>query len=384
MREQADLAERAELALIAADARFVRDFVLGPRFEQIRGVAILALMPFISAFTYESSEYIKRKDPAMVRTLEPHRDLLRASRLRLKLLDDSRKSFDEVLDNASELAAVSSGWMTEDHRGLLGPLKRLIQPDLGIYFAQEEVFCTTHVAFLNLRLSKEALAASSLSLANLGPYLRDTSEDFGRYVALLLRKLGMSTEVSDSARGVPMPPIGFRDLKSKRLYGEMARRVAPNRVPVCLLLIALLSQVNTARLLVPTIAEHNEVAAFKVRFVSLFHAASSLQELLDQDREGPLLHPDTAGQIEAALIPDPVQNVLRNRFLRNNLVHYGVHKSTASQLSAKLPLLFGLVEALAEGRSLSTVANDVELGLNHISEMLGRFLPERLTPQETL
>jgi hypothetical protein len=199
MREQADLAERAELALIAADARFVRDFVLGPRFEQIRGVAILALMPFISAFTYESSEYIKRKDPAMVRTLEPHRDLLRASLLRLKLLDDSRKSFDEVLDNASELAAVSSGWMTEDHRGLLGPLKRLIQPDLGIYFAQEEVFCTTHVAFLNLGLSKEALAASSLSLANLGPYLRDTSEDFGRYVALLLRKLGMSTEVSDSA-----------------------------------------------------------------------------------------------------------------------------------------------------------------------------------------
>jgi len=383
MSSQANLAERAELSLIAADAMFLRDFVLGPRYERIRDVAILALMPFISAFTFESAEYIKRKDPAMVLALEPHRDLLRASRLRLKLLDDNRKSFDEVLDNASELAAVSSGWMMEDHRGLLGPLKRLIQPDLGIYFAQDEVFCTTHVAFLNLGLSKEALAASSLSLANLGPYLLDTSEDFGRYVALLLRKLGMSTEASDSAHSVPLSSIGFRDLKSKRLYKEMARRAAPDRVPVCLLLTAILSQVNTARLLVPSIAEHNEVAAFKVRFASLFHAASSLQTLLDQDRVGPFLHPDAAGQIDAALRLDPVQNVLGNRFLRNNLVHYGVHKSTASQLSADLPL-FGLVEALAKGRSLSTVANDVELGLNHISEIFGGLLPERLTPQETL
>jgi hypothetical protein len=163
----------------------------------------------------------------------------------------------------------------------------------------------------------------------------------------------------------------------------MARRALPDRVPVCLLLTAILSQVNTARLLVPSIAEHNEVAAFKVRFASLFHAASSLQKLLDQDRVGPFLHRDAAGQIDAALRLDPVQNVLGNRFLRNNLVHYGVHKSTASQLSADLPL-FGLVEALAKGRSLSTVANDVELGLNHISEIFGGLLPERLTPQETL
>jgi hypothetical protein len=298
--------------------------------------------------------------------------LLRASRLRLKLLDDNRKSFDEVLDNASELAAVNSGWMMEDHRGRFGPLKRMLQPDLGIYFAQDEVFCTTNVAFLNLGLSKEARAASSLSLTNLGPYLRDTSEDFGRYLALILQKLDVGKEVSDSPRDILLPPFGFRDLKSKRLYTEIARRAVPYRVPVCLLLTAILSQVNTARLLVPGIAEHNEIAAFKVRFASLFHAASSLHKLLDQDRGGPFLHPDAAGQFDAALRPDSVQNVLRNRFLRNNLVHYGVHKSTASQLTAELPL-FGLVEALSEGRSLSTVANDVELGLRGCANRRATF-----------
>ncbi|MDX5895295.1 hypothetical protein [Rubrobacter radiotolerans] len=383
MSNQADLAEQAALSLITADAEFLRDFLLGPRFDQVRPVAILALMPFISAFTYESSEYIKRKDPAAVRALDPHRELLRASRLRLKLLHDNQKSFDDVLESASELAAVNSGWMMEDHRGLLGPLKRLIQPDLGVFFVQDEVFCTTHVAFLNLGLSKEALVASSLSLDNLGPYLRDTSEDYGRYLALLLDKLGVGTRVSNSAREAPLPPVGFRDLKSKRFYGAIARRAVPHRVPVCLLLTAILSQVSTARVLVPSIAGRNEIAAFKIRFASLFHAASSLQKLLDRGREESFLHPDAARQIDAALDADPVRNILGNRFLRNNLVHYGVHKSTASQLSPNLPL-FGLVETLTHGKSLAAVAGDVESGLDRVAELLGSMLPENLTPEGTL
>lgn len=87
--------------------------------------------------------------------------------------------------------------------------------------------------------------------------------------------------------------------------------------------------------------------------------------------------------MEATLDAAPIRNVAENRFLRNNLVHYRVHKDTASQLSADLPL-FGLVEALAQGKSLSVVASDVEVGLDHISEMLGDLLPEYLTPEGTL
>ena len=55
------------------------------------------------------------------------------------------------------------------HRGPLGPLQRLIQPDLGLLFMEGEVVCTTHVAFPNLGLTRETLSGSSLSLDNLGP-----------------------------------------------------------------------------------------------------------------------------------------------------------------------------------------------------------------------
>lgn len=65
MDEQRSMAERVSTSLIAADAEFYRDFVLDARFEHIRDIAILALMPFMSAFTFESSEYLKREDPGM-------------------------------------------------------------------------------------------------------------------------------------------------------------------------------------------------------------------------------------------------------------------------------------------------------------------------------
>lgn len=301
----------------------------------------------------------------------------------MKLLDDDWKSFDEVLQNASELAELSSGWMMEGHRGLLGPLKRWIQPDLGIYFAHGEVFCTTHVAFLNLGFTKEALAASSLSLDNLGTHLRDTTEDYGRYLAMVLGRTGSGTDVSGEEVGDSLPQAGFRDLKSRRFYEELGRRFAPRSVPACLLFTAILSQVNVARLLVPSVAGANEVAAFKVRFVSLFHAASSLQKVLNQHQEEALLEQGVSQRVDTVLQAEPVRNVLDYRFLRNNLVHYDVHKETVKQLSCGLPLL-GLVEALTQGKSLLTLADEVGTGLDVVADLLGGMMPDRLDPQGLL
>jgi hypothetical protein len=223
MSLQGDLAKRAELSLIAADTEFFRDFALGPRLEPIREIAALALMPFLSVFVFESARYIKQEDPAAVRELQPHEELLRTSRLRLKLLDDNRKSFAEVLETITELAAINSGWFM-DHRGILGPLKRRLQTDLGVYFMQGEVICTTHVAFINLGLTKKNLSASSLSMDTLGPYLRDTTENLGRYVRLLLGKLNIADNSFDSTSGAPLSPIQFRDLKSGRFYEFLGMR----------------------------------------------------------------------------------------------------------------------------------------------------------------
>ena len=172
------------MALIAADTKFFRDFVLDPYPEDFRTSAILALMPYLSAFAHESANYIERTDPAVARVLQPNKDMLFWSRTRLKLTEDKYKTPTEVLENVEELIGINSGWFLEDHRGIRRPL-RLIQPDVGLTFMNNEMIYTTHVAFLNLGLTKEALSDWSLTLDNLGPFLHDRSVNIGRYVKRL-------------------------------------------------------------------------------------------------------------------------------------------------------------------------------------------------------
>ena len=377
MSRRVNLAERASLSLIAHDTELFRDLTLAPRLEPIRGIAILALMPFLSAWAYESSGYIGRKDAPPRLALKPQEEMLLTSRMRAKITEDKYKTPAEVLENANDLAEINSGWFVGGHRGILGILKRALQPEVGVYFVGDEVVCTTHTAFSNMGLTKEAISEASLSLDNLGPHMRDRMVDVGKYMAMLFDKLGISPHPSEGDPEIPLPRIRDRDLKADRLYGPIVRRVAPGRSSVGVLLTWMLSQVNTARLLVPSIAGQNEVADFKVRFVSLYQSALSLRRLLEEEREQAVLFPDALETIAAVLDADPVQRVLAYRNLRNDLFHYGVPKRMAPDLSPGLPL-FGLVEAHTNGRSLAAVTEDVEAGLDRVSMEL-RGLTDRIT-----
>lgn len=378
-----NLAEQAALSLIAADAEFFRDFMLNSRFKGIQPIASLALLPFLSAFVYESAKYIERTNPFAGRGLESHKEMLLESRMRVKLTEDKYRSSAEVLENADDLVAINSGWFLEGHHGLLGALKKLIQPDLGVFFIHDEVVCTTHVAFLNMGLTKKALSDSSLSLDNLGPYLKDKMVDVGAYVGLLLSQLGIDTQASKQKSGDPLPPIRYRDVESERLYESMARQVAPNRPRIGILVTQMLSQINTARVIVPMIAGRNEAAALKISFVSLFQTASSLRKLLEEEKANSFLHPDAVKRIAAMINADPVRSVSENRNLRNNLVHYGVSRSISARLSSDLPLC-GLIEAHSDGKSLADMARDVKAGLDCVSQGLQDMLPRTLAPEATL
>lgn len=382
MSRRADLAERASLSLIGADAELFRDLALEPRLDPIRDIVILALMPFLSAFAYESARYFGRKNPVVAQALKQQEEMLVASRMRAKITEDKYRTSAEVLDNANELAKINSGWFTEAHRGILGAFKRPLQPEVGVYFVRDEVVCTTHVAFSNLGLTKEALSDASLSMENLGPHMRDRMVPVESYTAMLLDNLGLSANASEGATEVPLPEVRHRDMKAGRLYDPIVERVAPGRSSVGILLTWILSQVNTARVLVPSIVGRNEAAAFKVRFVSLYQAALSLRRLLEEERENSFLRPDARERIADVLSLNSVRSVLAERDLRNDLFHYGVGRRIAPYLDARL-LLFGLVEARTNGKSYATVARDVGLGLDLVSgglqDLLPRMLPSRGT-----
>lgn len=241
--------------------------------------------------------------------------------------------------------------------------------------------CITHVAFSNMGLTKEALSDASLSLGNPGSHMHDRMTHVGNHMnGLLSSKLGIGAQFSEGDPESPPPGIRHRDMKARRLYDPIVRRVAPGRSSVSLLLPWVLSRVNTARLLVPSTAARNEAAAFKVRFVSLYRAALSLHGLLEEQRAHAFLLPDALKRIADVLGSDPVRSVLGNRLLRDDLFHYGVVNRIAPRLDPRLPL-FGLVEAHANGRSFATVASDLELGLRRVPDGLRGLLPRLPAPR---
>jgi hypothetical protein len=340
-------------------------------------------MPNLSAFVYESAKYIERADPSAVRFLDPHQDYLLTSRMRVKLIEDKYRSSAEVLDKANELVEINSGWFLKSNNWILATLQKPFLTDLGIYFMQNEFLTTTHIAFLNTGLTKEALSESSLTLDNLGPHIKARMVDVGRYIGGLAKGLGTGDPLSARGPEISLPPIQFRDLKSQPFYESIAHRVAPNCPSVSLLLTWMFSQINTARIIVPIIAEQNKVAAFKIRFVALFQIASSLRKLLEDNQKDSFLKPDAATKIGDLLNDGSVLKVQEAKGLRNNLVHYTVPKREASELSSNLPL-FGLVEAHSNGRSLEAMRHDVALGLAYVSQGIRSLLPQTLKPQGTI
>jgi len=169
-------------------------------------------------------------------------------------------------------------------------------------------------------------------------------------------------------------------MKSNRLYKSIAQRVALGQLRIGLLLTWMLSQINVARIIVPLIARENEIAALKIRFVSLYQNALSLQKLLDEESKTSFLLPHAAELIADTLAAQPVINVLQAKDLRDDLVHYGVRKRISQHLSNKLPL-FGLVEAHT-GRSLEDVGADVDRGLERVYDGLRALLPPKLAPRD--
>jgi hypothetical protein len=375
-RKNNPLSKQASLSLIAADTKFFRDFALDPHPDYFRSVAGLVLMPFLSAFANESVKYFERTDPIAGKVLQSNQDMLLWSRMRTKLTEDKYRTSAAVLENVEELIAINSGWFLKSHRGIRRPL-RLIQPDVGLTFMNNEMFYTTHVAFLNLGLTKEALSNSSLNMDTIGPFLYDRAVPIGQYIELLARKLDVGAYAPAVSPVPPSPQEPDRDMKSNRLYKSMAQRVAPGQRRIGILLSWILSQINTARIIVPLIARENEITALKIRFVSLYQTALSLQKLLNEEPEASFLLPSASELIAETLKAQSVSSVLQAQGLRNDLVHYGVRKRMSQQLSTKLPL-FGLVEAHTGGRSLENVSTDVDQGLERVYGMLRVLLPPNL------
>jgi hypothetical protein len=123
----------------------------------------------------------------------------------LKFSNSKNRSLDAILKDDYAMMSTNNALLGETHGGFLGPLKNLLQANLGVYFSQGKMVCTTHIALLDLGLDDETLSATSLD--DLGPYLHDRSERYGQYMGLLMRSLGVEAPVEVSTSSIKVLPL---------------------------------------------------------------------------------------------------------------------------------------------------------------------------------
>lgn len=176
------------------------------------GLLAPAVIPFASMFVVESHARLAQLGWAGASSFSvAELDSIRAARHRAKMLL-SKKS--DVVDLVAEFDAIvrdERERFVGSHRGLLAPLKRWIQPDLGISLIGTDMFATTHATRFSF--------GAEFTGANL--------REAGRLVASYCRTVCDAFGMADEDAVFDQRPLGLvmKDIRSGALYsrGDLER-----------------------------------------------------------------------------------------------------------------------------------------------------------------
>src|SRR5690606_31906855 len=118
---------------IAYDASSFMSLLLGIVHHPKVGLLFPSLLPPASMFVVEGYQALEKLAPGISATaFQELSSQLRPFRHRAKLLDGAEKSVGQVALDLTAVAESQKQFFMSPHVGLLGPIKRAIQPDLGL------------------------------------------------------------------------------------------------------------------------------------------------------------------------------------------------------------------------------------------------------------
>jgi hypothetical protein len=192
---------------IAADVASFASMFANLQSHPEAALLFLGLIPQASMFAVESCRFINTLSPEIKKVLSSLRmDNLQQPRHRAKLLDDHYKSVEEVSDDLVNISEQQRKLFIEPHKGFLGPLKRIIQPDLGISTYAGHIFSTTHATAFNFGdLGYDAKSAFSIG------------HQLGQYISSLIALFDIQLNIPFPSVVLPKK-ITMKDIKAKSLY----------------------------------------------------------------------------------------------------------------------------------------------------------------------
>lgn len=365
------LAEEVETLLLQSDMQFFVDLAHNPHLSRVLGSAVQCLYPFLAAFVRDSSLYVQKRYSRTDQVIEDYRDLIIQARLSIKPLEvDNRisgqlKTLDEVEREIDRLIEFSDSKWIGDYPYLLRVIREMRQPTVGASFIGSELISTTHTALLGLGFNREKLEQLYLDPTDMSEFVFEMGRSIGEFtveLALALR-IPLNLEVEYEERDPPS--VMYNDYFSRKLYPTLTETVSRRRA-VCVLLMAVVAQVNFVRLLLPYLSTSNKLPTFKMRFLALFEATKTLDKLMQNHSQQQVMTAFASEQIRKANASPELRTLKKCEALRNALFHYEVKEKWRDKLSSGLPLN-GLIEAHARGASIEEVDRNVCEGLDHIA-----------------
>lgn len=315
------------------------------------GLIAPAVIPFASLFVVESDARLA--EHGCVRASAFARDELgsiRAARHRVKMLLSKKSDVSQLVADFHAIVRDERERFVGAHRGWLGPLKRWVQPDLGISLIDGEVFSTTH--------------ATRFSFG--GEFTGETLREAGRLVASYCSAVCHASSLADEAVPFDRRPLGLvmKDIRSDALYarGDLGTLQAPWAGAVALIL----ANVNFVSKVLRAIVGEDSSSFTKLRVMTAFHAIESLRIVQDRLHAERLL-PKRAADVIGSVASPEVRWLRKHGALRDMLVHFQAHQSRSS------PHAWGYQEqltALAGGKSEAELGNLADRVLATVGRVL--------------
>jgi hypothetical protein len=276
-----------------------------------------------------------------------------------KLLDNTKKSYTEVLTDLASEMKVHHGALT----GNAFRVMRWLETDLGLYFLDRATIGATIP--LAYRLGLNPVHTSSIS----GADLLAVSEEWGGTLVVL------GAAALDASEPTPTLDlsdvrIGYRDrLAAKYLLARVDPQFPPE-LKVLLLLIE--GDLNTARLLLPRTSPGHEGAVFRAQVITAYHCVSALQQICDTytARDTPGLR-----RLRSLLSDEPTLRLLSpdGTKVRNRSVHYEISDPAIVPDPARP--MYGLVEAVYPGLTWEAFDTNVREVITRVAELLADWDP---------
>lgn len=348
--------------MLAQDARWVGDAWLSSR--EVSGWLSLMFMGHGARIVSEGFLAMRSGDPAVgVPDIADgltarHGDVVRRARHAGKLLDDTKKSFEDMEQELARFYVAHHAEFTGSVRWFVRWLK---VDDLGMCRGPNGLILFSTIAG-QFRLG----LPSEVRLNEAGPIMFEVARELGLALSLLACADGQAFEIEAS---IDYGSLGTLVDDDRRAVEYLEERYDPAfTLETKLLLLMVEGEIGMTHVVLPATEILHEEAVFRARMVSTYHAVRALDELLGR-------HPDAesngARAVRELLADADVRDWLGSpgiRKVRNRCMHYEI-RDKSLVLDPSVPM-FGIVEALNPGLSLE----DVDRQTSEISRRLVEVL----------